>query len=636
VPAADSPADRLEHALVDETGLAAVSSLPDFLSTAGELTEADRTLLVDQALVLLDDLYVHLPFKRAMHAIDPIQRLKLLRHRVPQLSERQFHDEMIRIFTGLRDLHTNYVLPTPYQTKTAFLPFLIEEYHEDEAPHYLVSKTFAGLQHRHFKPGVELVYWNGMPIIRAVELNADRQAGSNDDARHARGLEAMTIRPLNLSAPPDEEWVIVGYRDARGDRSIRLEWRVFEPDPSPEGVDPKENRATARALGIDARTEAVRRAKKTLFAPGAMEAERASLAARGDDAPGAPGVDPSTTSTMPDVFSFETVQTPSGSFGHIRIWTFNVQDADAFVHEFIRIASLLPSAGLIVDVRGNGGGLITAGEQLLQVLTPNTIEPERLQFISTPLTLQLVESQDFLADWRSSMEQAEETGTVYSLGFPIDPPEDCNRLGQQYCGPVLLITDALCYSTTDIFSAGFQDHAIGPILGTSGNTGAGGANVWTHDLLRQLFPGRGSPLSKLPAAASFRVAIRRTIRVGDRSGVPVEDLGVVPDEIHRITKADVLEANADLLARAGEILASLPAYALSLVVEEKDGGIEVKATTKRLTRLDAWLDGRPLSTFDVTDGETAITVPAGSAAPRLLELRGFDGGKLAASTRTSV
>src|SRR5207244_2835848 len=159
---------------------------------------------------------------------------------------------------------------------------------------------------------------------------------------------------------------------------------------------------------------------------------------------------------------------------------------------------------------------------------------------------------------------------------------------------------------------------------------AGGANVWTHDLLRQLFPGRGSPLSKLPGSASFRVAIRRTIRVGDRSGVPVEDLGVVPDEIHRITKADVLEANADLLARAGEILASLPAYALGVEAEPKDGGADVKATTKRLTRLDVWLDRRPLSTFDVTDGETTIPVPAGGAAPRLLELRGFDGEKLAA------
>jgi hypothetical protein len=60
------------------------------------------------------------------------------------------------------------------------------------------------------------------------------------------------------------------------------------------------------------------------------------------------------------------------------------------------------------------------------------------------------------------------------------------HLGQTYYGPVVLIIDALCYKPTVIFAAGFQDHEIGPILGTSGNTGDGGANVWPETLLEQL------------------------------------------------------------------------------------------------------------------------------------------------------
>ena len=58
-------------------------------------------------------------------------------------------------------------------------------------------------------------------------------------------------------------------------------------------------------------------------------------------------------------------------------------------------------------------------------------------------------------------------------------------------GPVVLITDARCYSTTDIFAAGFQDHKVGTILGTDNNTGAGGANVWTLELIRQYFQSGG-------------------------------------------------------------------------------------------------------------------------------------------------
>src|SRR5262245_50820490 len=103
--AAETVAVHIDRGQVDGRELGAVSTLPEFLALTGELDEKDRALLVDQALVLLEDLYVHLPLKRAMHAVDPIQRLKLLRHRLARLSERAFHDELIRIFTGLRDLH---------------------------------------------------------------------------------------------------------------------------------------------------------------------------------------------------------------------------------------------------------------------------------------------------------------------------------------------------------------------------------------------------------------------------------------------------------------------------------------------------------------------------------------------------
>jgi C-terminal processing protease CtpA/Prc len=338
---------------------------------------------------------------------------------------------------------------------------------------------------------------------------------------------------------------------------------------------------------------------------------------------------------MPDVFAFREVETAKGTFGYIRIWTFNVEDADTFVQEFVRIAGMLPTTGLIVDVRGNGGGLITAGERLLQVLTPRSIEPERLHFINTPLTARLAQDVPWLEQWRESIEQAVETGATFSLGFPIDAAEEANRLGQQYHGPVLLITDALCYSTTDIFAAGFQDHEIGPILGTSGNTGAGGANVWTHDLLGQLLPGPDSPLEPLPSGTSFRVSIRRTTRVGERSGVPVEDLGVVPNEVHRMTKADVLEGNRDLIERAAELLAELPRYRLALKTKAKNGKVTVTVEAENLTRLDAAVDGRPLASLDVEDGKASFDVP-GAADGRLLEVKGYDADRFAACRRISL
>jgi C-terminal processing protease CtpA/Prc len=67
-----------------------------------------------------------------------------------------------------------------------------------------------------------------------------------------------------------------------------------------------------------------------------------------------------------------------------------------------------------------------------------------------------------------------ETGAEYSQGLTLLPAARYNDIGQKYQGPVVLVTDALCYSTTDIFAAGFQDNQIGKVLGVDESTGAGG------------------------------------------------------------------------------------------------------------------------------------------------------------------
>ena len=147
------------------------------------------------------------------------------------------------------------------------------------------------------------------------------------------------------------------------------------------------------------------------------------------------------------------------------------------------------------------------------------------------------------------------------------------------------MTDARCYSATDFFAAGWADHEIGPILGVDDRTGAGGANVWTHQLLMQLVGDRasepGSPYAPLPKGANMRVAIRRGLRVGALSGTPVEDLGVAPTVQHAMTKADILSGNVDLLEKAGEILAGLPARRLDVTAAFTRVGLRVEITAGR-------------------------------------------------------
>ena len=123
-----------------------------FLSSCerqARLSRQERLRIVEQALLLMEMNYVHLPMKRAIHAIDPIQQLKLLRFQLAEWNEDLestigFHRRMLSIFGSTRDLHTLYLLPEPYRDCTAYLPFLIEQCFERGAERFIVTRTATG------------------------------------------------------------------------------------------------------------------------------------------------------------------------------------------------------------------------------------------------------------------------------------------------------------------------------------------------------------------------------------------------------------------------------------------------------------------------------------------------------------
>lgn len=626
--------DFLHHAHdAVKAQLATTVPLRDFLQRTTTLTRAERLKIVEQALLLLDGLYVHLPQKRALYAVNPVQRLRLLQYRLEQTPDKdlpdalEFHAEMIDIFNSMRDLHTNYLLPLPFRDAIAYLPFMIEEYFENGKPHYIVSKIIPGFAHPDFVEGVEVFYWSGIPIQRAIWLNAARQAGSNPAARYARGLESLTIRPLVRSLPPDEEWVTIGYENGqKTPLELRHEWLVYQPQPSAATApDPAGKSDASRALAYDLQSLAIQESRKVLFVPEVVAAEQ-HVAEH-------PRSRVHTSSqwletNMPEVFRARDL---GDGIGYIRIFVFMVNDDDAFVSEFIKLLNALKPDKLIIDVRGNGGGLVYASERLLQLLTPRRIQPEPAQFINSGYTLNLTKKYADLRQWAQSIASVVETGTSYSLSYSITPEDRCNDIGQCFYGPTVLITDALCYSATDMFVAGFQDHEIGKVLGVNTNTGAGGANVWEHGMFVQAL---GKPFADLPRGAGMRVSLRRTLRVGKYAGIPVEDFGVKPDADHQMTRADLLEGNRDLLRAAIDLLNTLPLRKLDVQQTGTKSSLTLTMTTQGITRLDLYLDDRPQKTLDVSDGVTECKLKR--RAERMLAVEGYDGDQLVAVHRTRI
>jgi hypothetical protein len=526
--------------------------LDQFFSKAKALTARERARIVDQAMMLLEDFYAHLPLKRAMYAVDPLQGLRRLRQRLPLIkNDRLFHAEMINIFASVCDLHTNYVLPAPYKDAQAWLPFKIESYFDRGRRRYIVTHIAPGFAKSSFRRGVEILYWNGIPIARAVEMAGAQSGGNSPAARHAYGLLNLTARPLKMLAPPDEEWVVVRYRTRRGrEQEIKFDWVVTE-FPLGAAVVKRKDRSN--------QTEYMRQISKFLFAPDVVDFEK-KIAAASDPRSLVKG----TNSLMPDIFRARVVRTPHGKFGYIRIFSFDVDDPDALVSEFIRLVTeRLPQNGLIIDVRDNGGGSSLAAETLLQLISPHRpIVPQRLYFINTARTLRLCQLQRAnlregprgLSPWIESIQRSMETGAMYSASFPSHDQKALNAIEQQYQGRTIMITNAVSYSATEFFAAGFQDHG-GKILGVDNVTGGGGANVRTHTELRNYYKNASnSPFRGLPKGAELRVAFRRSQRVGPQIGNDVEDFGITPDYSYNMTRDDLLKGNVDLINRAASHL----------------------------------------------------------------------------------
>ena len=607
------------------------------------LSRQERLLIVEQALVLMEMNYVHLPLKRAIHAINPIQQLKLLKFQLGEghvvlESTIDFHRRLLSIFGSTRDLHTLYLLPEPYRSCTVYLPFLVEQCFERGAGRFIVTRTAVpedtppdadddGREAR-FERGVEVLAWNGVPIVRAIEINGESQAGSNPDARFARGLDNLTIRPLNTTLPPDELWVDLLYRAKNGVVATHREyWLVHKTTDTSTSSTPRSKKRAA----LDLKRTRIIEVKKKLY----------------------PREASATLGSIKDILYAVKKTVDGQAVGYIRLFSFDVDDARRFLRAFAKLITKegFPQDGLILDVRGNPGGKIRAAESLLQLFAPNTIQPELFEFINTPLNFQICKSapgQWDLQRWLPSIGESVLTGATYSAGFPLTLDALGNGIGQVYYGPVVLITDALSYSATDIFAAGFQDNEVGKVLGTSGNTGAGGANFWSLDDLRRAQNNDPkSPFKKLPKGAEMIVAMRRSMRVGLRAGSPLEEFGVSPDVLHLMTKRDVLDDNVDLLAHAARLIRQQPSFQLSLtpvrgkeIVVSAASKVPSSKTRRAISRVDVYVNGRPGRCIDAVNGTvppTHVAIGRGGNTRTTVEAQAWDrAGRLVAVRRTSV
>lgn len=521
---------------------------------APSLDGGERLQVLDTLIGVLGGAYAHLPAKRAAYAVDPVQALTQLRRRATDLTDVDFHLALTGLVTGLRDGHTRYRGPKAARGEVAALPFLVEQYGPYHDPSFLVSKTAPALvDDPEFVPGVRLKRFNAVPFARAVDVYADRETGGRPDARRARALESFTFRALDYGPPPDEQEVVIDYQPRRGkERQVRMPWRAIAPGRAQTAAQPG-TRAYLK-LAVNPAGESVRRGKKLLFSLDAWAAEvRATPSAPSTTAKGASDWLPT---CFQDNLAARAMKVGRKTVGYLRVWSFDLADHGEFVDEVARLLHELPQDGVVVDLRGNPGGLVWAAERMLQLFTNMPISPARFSLVASPLTRAMAQNpfnRLELEAWATSLDDAVSTGELWSRPLPLTDPNWCNDEKRAYPGKAVCVVDANTYSSGDLFAAGWVDHDIGPLVTVGVATGGGGANVWTDAQLRDALGGTEHAFDPMPAGGGFTLSIRRAIRSGVSDGIPIEDLGIggIP---YDMTERDLLDGNVDLVAFCANLL----------------------------------------------------------------------------------
>jgi hypothetical protein len=390
------------------------------------LSGKERVAVAEQALMLMEELYVHRDLKMANHGteIDPLPQLRKLVAEAGALSSFDLLVSIEKVFLSQRDLHLSLTFPYPRAGLKALLPFDLKLINGDDLAIKSVRKHVV----KELDVGDTIILYNGRSPWEQINDFKTLGIAGNEDAALSRAISHLTTINLGHFPPPKDDGVQLTIRHRSGSIS-------------------------------------------SIYVPWMLESEYDNINSykkRG-------GVD--------DSIDLSWFTNHRGTFGLLRIRNFEPIDFSSTDEIFQDLKNRLIyinkfTKGLIIDLRDNSGGIW--GDRLVQLFSPIPVAPQTERIRASRLNLRFLEAyakrslpHDHILDYLPYLREALSEGTRYTQAIPINSSEFLNDVGRVYYQPVAIITNANCYSYCDYFITSMQDHKAAIVWGENGCIQAG-------------------------------------------------------------------------------------------------------------------------------------------------------------------
>ncbi len=522
-------------------------------------TAEEKIALSSQAEFMLRNLYVHrhLKIKDFGTDADPLPRLERLKLKAGQIENDEFHSSMQKVFTSLHDLHTSYAGPKPLACGVAFIPIRFDVVKEGNDFQVVAARRAAVAEElvSDIALGDRLISVDGKPASDVLASLMPVSGGSNIDAMRSRSVQLLSMRNLASQTIPAKDTLKLELTGENGIYEKEIPWMTLSEETCfGENLPaPQNDFFFLSKLGIDQYQHRFNYLFDTKSSSNALDGDSADL--------------------LSEIFEANTLKTPAGVIGYIRlktfIWRNRRLDLSTIVEGLRRTVevSFSKAVGLVIDVRGNGGGHIVLAEKMVQLFSPRIVEPTTVRMLANELNEKIfLKANGGENRWSEAIRDALGRGDEFTAPLAITPRREANSLGQVWFRPVVVLTDSSCYSACDLFAAGMQDNGAAVIVGTHSTTGGGGANVMEYKTFQAILGDNPeNPFSLLPQGQSMRVSWRQSIRSGKNNGSLIEDKGVESNIVVPLSKDDIGFESRELMRQIHRIIDKLqPKYTSGL------------------------------------------------------------------------